>query len=406
MTQKFGNAMIAGLLASTLAVSAQAAEIRFTLGEYSAETRKSFEQVAEAFEAENPDIDVIIEVIPWSNYLQTLTTDISGNNAPDMSVLASIWLKEFATQGLIEPMDDLITPELKDKFIPALLGPSVIDGELMGLPIAASARAMMVNNDLYEAAGMTAPTTWEELRATSAKISEQSDIFGFGLPGKEDEVDVYFYYALWSFGGEIFDEEGRSAIASPQGVAAAQVYADLVAAGHTQPAPTANSREDVFNLFKNGKIGTIFTFPMLVPQIKAEAPDLNYSVLPFPVEAQKVTMGITDSVAVFRSSDAKPEIKKFLDFIYQHDFRLAFNLADGLLPVMTSVVNDPVYQEDLDIKAFADGLAYAKFQPTVERWDEIIDITRSALQTIYLGDATPEDALSDAAAKIDQLRGF
>ena len=35
-------------------------------------------------------------------YQQKLTTDISGGTAPDVSVLASIWLSEFATQGLIE----------------------------------------------------------------------------------------------------------------------------------------------------------------------------------------------------------------------------------------------------------------------------------------------------------------
>ena len=399
-----GIALSAALLLSTQAVDA--AKIRFTLGEYSKNTRISFERIAKAFEEKHPDIDIVIEVIPWSNYLQLLTTDISGNNAPDMSVVASIWLKEFSSQGIIEPMDNVVSDELKKKFIPALLGPSVVDGTLMALPIAASARAMMVNNDLFEQTGLKAPTTWDELQSASAEISKIAGKYGFGLPGKEEEVDVYYYYALWSFGGQIFDKNGKSAIASPEGIAAAKVYSDLVKAGNTQPSPTANSRNDVFNLFKQGKIGTIFTFPMLVPQIKEEAPDLNYSVLPFPVAAQKTTMGITDSVAVFKTSKVKDEIKLFMDFIFDHDFRLEFNQADGLLPVLSSVVADKFYQEDKNIKAFADGLAYAKFQPTVERWDEIIDVTRSALQRIYLGEASPEDALSAAAAKIDTIRGL
>ncbi|MCB1420816.1 MAG: ABC transporter substrate-binding protein [Notoacmeibacter sp.] len=386
--------------------SASSGEIRFTLGEYSANTKKSFDGIVEAFEAQNPDIDVTIEVIPWSNYLQALTTDISGGNAPDMSVVASIWLSEFTSQGLVEPIENVVSPDLVGKFIPAMLTPSYIDGKLMGLPIAASARAMMINTELYAKAGATPPENWDQLEAASASIAKMPDVFGFGLPGKEEEVDVYFYYALWSFGGQIFDQEGRSAIASPEGIAAAKLYADLVHSGSTEPTPTAYSREDVFNMFKQGKIGTIFTFPMLVPQIKEEAPDLKYSVMPFPVKAEKSTMAITDSVMVFETSDAKEDVRKFMDFIFQHDFRLEFNKADGLLPVIKSVVEDPYYQENQDIKAFADGLAYAKFQPNVERWDEIIEITRSALQHIYLGDQTPEQALSDAATKIDKLRGF
>lgn len=391
---------------STATVPAKTTEIRFTLGEYSANTKKSFERIAEAFEKENPDIDIVVEVIPWANYLQALTTDISGNNAPDMSVVASIWLAEFSQSRLVAPIEGIISPDLKDKFIPAMLQPSYIDGELMGLPIAASARAMMINTDLYAIAGVDAPENWDQLEKASQEIGALPGTFGFGLPGKEEEVDVYFYYALWSFGGRIFDENGKSALASPEAIAAAKLYAKLVEDGATQPSPTAYSREDVFNMFKQGKVGTVFTFPMLVPQIKEEAPELNYSVLPFPVKAQKSTMAITDSVMVFESSDAKDEIQKFMDFIFEHDFRLEFNKADGLLPVMSSVVADPFYQEDKDMKAFADGLAYAQFQPNVERWDEIIDITRSALQRIYLGEQSPEDALSAAAKEIDELRGL
>ena len=38
---------------------------------------------------------------------------------------------------------------------------------MMGLPVAASARAMMVNLDLYEKAGVAPPTTWDELYAAA-----------------------------------------------------------------------------------------------------------------------------------------------------------------------------------------------------------------------------------------------
>jgi multiple sugar transport system substrate-binding protein len=76
------------------------------------------------------------------------------------------------------------------------------------------------------------------------------------------------------------------------------------------------------------------------------------------------------------------------------------------LPVTTSTVQDQYYQQNADIKAFADGLAYAKFQPNVKGWDQIIDITRSALQKIYLGEQTPEVALKEAAAAIDKARGM
>ncbi|MEO6013703.1 MAG: sugar ABC transporter substrate-binding protein [Devosia sp.] len=403
---RLGVASVLGGLLASVSLGAMASDIRFTFGEYSAKTKPFWAQVAADFEAANPDIHIKVESIPWSSYLQTLTTDISADNAPDISVVASIWLTDFAEQGLVEPIKDATNAGLSDKIIPALLSPSVVDGELMGLPFAASARAMMINNALYTKAGVKPPTTWEELSAAAKKITELGgDTYGFGLPGKEEEVDVYYYYALWSHGGEIFDKDGKSLLGSPEAIAAAKIYADLVKAGYTEPSPTANSREDVFNLFKRGKIGTIFTFPMLVPQIAEEAPDLDYSVLPFPVKSTEAAMAITDALVVFKSSQAKEDIKKFLDFIYQDKYRSAFDKADGLLPVTQNVLQEDYFQKDPKIAAFANGLKHAKFQPSVKLWDQVIDITRSALQRVYTGDQTPEEALPAAAAAINALYG-
>lgn len=400
--------LIAVGLAAALGLSgpALAGEIRFTFGEYSGKTTPYWEKVARDFEAEHPDTTIKVEGIPWTNYLQTLTTDISADNAPDISVVASIWIPDFAEQELIDPIEQVASPETLARVIPSLLSPSVVDGTLMGIPFAASARAMMINDALYEQAGVTAPDNWEDFVAASQKISELGDVYGFGLPGKEEEVDVYYYYILWSFGGEIFKEDGTSGLDSPEALAAAKVYSDMVKAGLTQPSPTGSSREDVFALFKRGKIGTIFTFPMLVPQIADEAPDLQYSVLPFPVKEAKTAMAITDALVVFSSSEVKPEVTTFLDYIYQKQIRSDFDKADGLLPVMQDVLAEDFYQKDPKLAAFANGLNYAKFQPNVGQWDQVADITRNALQSIYTGEATPEEALPAAAAEINALYGL
>ena len=57
------------------------------------------------------------------------------------------------------------------------------------------------------------------------------------------------------------------------------------------------------------------------------------------------------------------------------------------------------------MKAFAAGLPYAKFAPTVENWEEMADVTIRALQQIYLDQAAPAEALNEAAEEINQIRG-
>ena len=81
-----------------------------------------------------------------------------------------------------------------------------------------------------------------------------ADVYGFGLQGKEIETDVYFYYAMWSYGGEII-KDGTSGLDSQAAIEAAKLYKCFIDEGLTQPGVTSNTREDVQNLFKQGKVG-------------------------------------------------------------------------------------------------------------------------------------------------------
>ncbi|MDR6955104.1 multiple sugar transport system substrate-binding protein [Ancylobacter sp. 3268] len=387
---------------SSGAGSASAADLRFTAGEYSGFTRPFLERVARDYEALHPDIHIQIEVIPWDSYLQKLTTDISSGDQPDIAIVPTMWVSDLAADGLLEPLDPLATPEFKSKFIPAFLVPASVNGQLLGLPAAASARAMVVNTDLLQKAGVKAPKTWDDLLTAAKAISALPNAYGFGLPGKEVEVDTYFYYALWGFGGEIL-KNGKSGLSSPEAIRAATFYMSLINDKATEPSPTAHSREDVFKLFKEGRIGIVFTYPMLVPQLKAEAPNLRYAVLPLPVETQPITLGVTDVLTLSSSSKNQKAAWDFMQFLYDAKYRAEFDRAEGLLPVTAEGAADSYYRDNPDIAAFAAGLAYARFAPTIKGWSELSEITLRSLQTMYLGQKTPTEAMTDAARQIDDV---
>jgi len=405
----FKRAVAAAILAFGLAsmISQAQAEtvVRFIVAEYSSKSGPHYERVAAAFEKDNPGIDIQVEVVPWNILLQRLTTDIAAGTAPDISIIGTRWLLDFASQGVAEPIDSYLTPEFKDKLIGTFMGPGTIDGKIMGLPVAASARAMVINKGLYNKVGAKAPKTWDELVEASRKISAMKDTFGFGLQGKEIETDAYFYYALWTHGGDIFTADGKSGLNSPAAIQAATLYKEMLDAGLTQPSPTNYTREDVFNMFKQGKLGTIFTFPMLIPQLKEEAKDIEYEVLPFPVKTTKATYGVTDTMMLFSNSKVKDAAWKFMEYSFQTKWRSEFTLGEGFLPVTKGVAADKYFTSDMDIKGFADGLPYAKFAPTVENWEEMADVTVQALQKIYLGQATPEEAMNDAANRVNKILG-
>ena len=410
MTHSFrtATAMVAlGLGALSMAPTVQAQTVvDFTVAEYSSKTGPYFQEVATAFEAANPDIKINIQVVPWDTLLQRLTTDVAGGTSPDISIIGTRWLLDFASQGVAEPIDSYLTPEFKGTFIDTFMSPGIIDGKIMGLPVAASARAMMVNMDLYDAAGVAPPTTWDELYAASQKIAALPDTFAFGLQGKEIETDAYFYYSLWTHGGDILSADGTSGLDSPAAIEAATLYKKMIDEGLTQPSPTNYNREEVFNLFKQGKVGTIFTFPMLIPQLKEEAPNLRYKILPLPEATTKATYGVTDTLMMFADSDAKEAAWKFIEFAYGDANREKFDLGEGFLPITKNVAALDHFTTDPDVAGFAAGLPYAKFAPVIANWEEIADVTVRTMQQIYLGEVTPEDGMKAAADAINKIRGL
>lgn len=403
------KATVAGVALLSMAGWAQAETVRVTVAEYSSKTGPYFEEAAKAFEEANPGSDIQIEVVPWDVLLQKLTTDISGGANADLSIIGTRWLIDFVDQGIAAPLDDYMTQDFKDRFFPVFLEPSVMQGKTYGLPIAASARAMYYNKALFEQAGITeVPDTWDELAEAAKKISALGDdIAGFGLQGKEIETDVYFYYAFWAYGGQLVEEDGTSGLDTDAGYKAAEMYKSLIDSGATQPGVTSYNREDVQNLFKQGKVGMMITAPFLSNQIRDEAPDLDYGVAAIPAgpEGDRGTYGVTDSIIMFENSQNKDLAWKFLDQLFTTEWRAKFTSGEGFLPVNPEVAAQPAFADNADLKAFTALLPDARFAPVIAGWEEIAATTSDAVQTIYLGNGEPKATLDAAAGEINGILG-
>ena len=403
-----GRSRVLSLLAGAAALigtatASDAATVRVVLGYYSAATQGVFEEMAKDFMSKHPGDEVKIEVISWDNLQQRLTTDIAGGTAPDIAMIGTRWLLDYVKNDVAEPMDSYITPEFKAGFIDAFLAPSTLEGKLYGLPIAASARAMYYNKDLLAKAGVNEPpTTWDGVVDTAKKIKALGgDSYGFALQGKEIETDAYWYYSLWSHGGDII-KDGKSGIASPEAIAALTLYKSMIDEGLTEPDPTGLNRQDIERLFKQGRVGMILTGPWLRGQIKDEAPTLNYGLAGIPEGTTKATYGVTDTLMLFKSSANKELAMKFLtETVFTPDWRIKFSKAEGFLPVMKEEAK--AFADDPQLKAFTDMLAYAHFAPAVANWEQMVDAIIAALQKTYTGQAQPEAALKEAAGTIDGL---
>jgi multiple sugar transport system substrate-binding protein len=396
-----------GAAALTFAIASAEAktQLRVVVAYYSAATQGIFEGMAKDFNAAHPDVDVKIEVVQWDNLEQQLTTDIAGGTAPDIAMIGTRWLVDFVKNDIAEPLDSYVTPEFKGRFIESFMGPSTINGKLYALPVAASARAMYYNKDLLTKAGINGPPeNWDTLVVDAKKIKALgNDIYGFALQGKEIETDAYWYYSLWTHGGELI-EDGKSGIASPPSIEALAFYRSLIDQGLTEPDPTGYNRQDIERLFKQGRVGMILTDPWLRGQMKTDAPNINYGIAAIPAGSRKATYGVTDDLMVFKSSQQKKVAWQFLtETAFSPKWRIEFTTKEGFLPVTKVEAEQPQFTNDPQLKAFIDMLPFAHFAPPIPNWEQMADTTIRALQKVYTGQAKPDAALKEAAASIDAL---
>ena len=407
---KLKTRVVLSLLAGAAAIvgttiASEAATIRVVLGYYSAATQGLFEGMAKDYMAAHPGDEVKIEVIQWDNLQQRLTTDIAGGTAPDIAMIGTRWLVDYVKNDIAEPINSYMTPEFKSSFINSFMTPSTFDGKIYGLPVAASARAMYYNKDLLDKAGVTTPpATWDEVVDAAKKVKALGgDAYGFAMQGKEIETDAYWYYSLWSHGGEIL-KDGKSAIDSPEAIEALKLYKSMIDDGLTEPDPTGLNRQDIEQLFKSGRIGMILTGPWLRGQLKTDAPDLKYGLAPIPAGSTKATYGVTDTLMIFKSSQQKELAMKFLtETAFSAKWRTEFSSKEGFLPVLKAVAADPVFANDPQLTAFTAMLPYAHFAPPVANWEQMADTIISALQKVYIGQAEPDAALKEAAAGVNGL---
>ncbi|WP_374339505.1 ABC transporter substrate-binding protein [Leeia sp.] len=386
------------------AVAAQADTLRFTVAYYSPATQPYFEKMARQFESTHPGHRIKIEMAGWDGLQKKLQVDLEQGRNADIAIVGTRWLLDYVKHDQLEPLDRYMGSEFEGRFIGTFLEPSQIDNKTWGLPIAASARAMYYNKRLLSQAGFPdGPKTWDDVVTASRKIKAGGG-YGFGLQGKDIETDIYWYYALWSFGGEVVVGKWPT-FANTPGVKAATLYKQMIDEGLTQPNVTQYSREDVGNLFKKGNLGMVISAPFLINQLKAEAPGMQYGIAPIPTQQRGATYAVTDSVVMFRNARNKALAWQFLDFLFTKEPRIGFTAGEGFLPTTKDEASAPYFTGNPRLQTFVKLLPYAKFAPTVTGWEDTAKAVSDAMQAIYTGKAEPAAALKQASKAATAVLG-
>ncbi|MBB3108325.1 multiple sugar transport system substrate-binding protein [Paenibacillus phyllosphaerae] len=374
--------------------------IRFVASEYSTETKPMLESLVREFERNNPTINVELQVANWDILDGIYTTMISNNQPPDL--LNTNVYAHFAADGLLSDMNDILSPELKDKLYPNLMEMDQIEGKQYAIPYVASIRSLYYNKSLFaEARIAKPPATWDELKSAAQHIKANGQASGFGVDLTDNEIQAYLsYFFLGAGGGWIKD--GAWAINSPENVEGLTFLKGLYQEGLTDPEPTVTIRDEKQRILGDGKLGMMISGTYFATVVPREFPNLDWGVGPIPVKAGQAPLafGVHDVLVSFKTDHTNTKaLSKFLDFLYDSEIYQQMVVREGFLPVKKDVgsklaASDPYMKESLD------ALAQAKFYPVQQpEWQAIMDKARKLGSAVLLNDMAPQEAL-------DQLQEF
>src|SRR3954471_15238531 len=163
------------------------------------------------FEARYPGIRVRAEYTGWLGHLERLTTQISGNTAPDVMQINWNWLVLFSRDGLgFYDLRKLANELDLGQFDADSLAFGTMAGRLNALPLTMAARLFYYNATTYERAGLPLPTSWEELFAAGPIFRSRLGPEYYPLDlNLQDVVQIGRTWLLQRSGKPLVDEQGR-----------------------------------------------------------------------------------------------------------------------------------------------------------------------------------------------------
>jgi multiple sugar transport system substrate-binding protein len=343
----------------------EAIELSMLAPIYSDATKTLWEGFISDFEKANPTISINLEMQSWENIGSVIATKVQAGQAPD--ILSKDAFTDYVKDDLLYSADEILSPETIADFQDSFVANASMDGKQYGMPLIASARALFLNDDIFAEAGLDPsqpPATWEELKADAKKITDlDKGYYGYGMPLGSEEAQGEL--AMWAFtNGGSYGDATELTLDAPANVEAAEFMQGMIEEGLTQPDAGATQRTPMINnVFFQGKMGMAVGLPPFIGMIASDAPDLHYTIVPFPSNTgEKATLGVADHLMVFNNGDeAKGKAAgAFLDFFYQPENYVKFVDTEGFLPTTKSGAEQTTKTE---FKVFNELLPVAKFYP-------------------------------------------
>lgn len=319
----------------------------------------------------------------WGDALTKLTNQLpDSKNTPDVTEIGNTWSPTFTTAGAFADLSPIYTDLGGDKLLQSFVDVGTVDGKQYALPYYFGSRYITYRKDIWDAAGLSAPTTLAEFNASVATL-KTSDQSGFYLGGQDWRNAVSWVFAN---GGDLAKKDGDtwvSTLSSEKTVTGLTQFQELFESASGAPVTENDSTPWVnINNDKNGAAPTAAT--MIAPgwahwsvgdykgdkdgnEVR-EWNDDTFGVFALPgVEEGSIAPVFAggSNIAISAKSTHKAGAKELLRIIFSDEYQEMLG-KNGLGPANTGLVSS--LGDDQFAQALIDSALDSKLTPAAPGW--------------------------------------
>jgi multiple sugar transport system substrate-binding protein len=394
--------------------------VTLTLAGWSLASTPEFQSIADAYQAENPDVTVeVVEYPAGNDYDTALTADLAGGTAPDVYIIKN--LKNYLTFQSGNQLLDI--SDVAADLDPATggLDSYEVDGATYAVPYRQDSWVLYYNKDLFAQAGVAEPDgswTWDDYAQAARDLTTafkgagssavgtyqhnwQSTLQGFALAQTPD-ADLfggdYSWLAPYYERVLALQEEG-----------AQTDYGTITTNSLTYQAQFGTQQAAMLPM------GTWYAATLITQQESGEADDFAWGVAPIPqfdasttgTDNTPVTFGDPTGMGINPAIDeSKVEVAK--------DF-LRFAAGEGGATALAEIGITPALLDEAILDTYfglegmpTDELSRFAFQehetkpenPVAPETAAVQNILNDAHSEIMSGSASVEDALAKAEERV------
>jgi len=242
----------------------------------SADALQPFNDSITSFQAAYPGVTVQLEDVP-QDYGTKLLAEFASGTAPDVFQVGDGDVANFASKGVMEPLDDYISGAIGNDpldtsvFYSAIADIGKVGGTTYLLTKDYSPLMIYYNKSLFDAAGVAYPTsdwTWNDFLSTAQKLTvtgADGKISQWGIQLPDNWGDPLWVRGIlpiiYENGGDIISSDGTKVtgyLDSSETVAALQWYTDLFLKDKVAPTKADTDALAGQDLFATGKVAMLW----------------------------------------------------------------------------------------------------------------------------------------------------